>query len=874
MAIMWMLCVGIRPAGCSVLVRTLVTTRRETIHLISKHQDFMASKPTAKLSASFILTSMFLVIASSLSVWASEGWVTIDDLVLEPIDIGEPIRVEVQPSEVHLNARRTVMRPVVTGHYQDEVLQDLTRVSEYVSSDEAVARVEDRRILPVGNGTAELSVTVAGHTVIIPVNVKGFMTQDPYSFRYDTLPSLTRNGCNSGACHGSPSGKGGFSLSLLAYDAEFDRRSLIRESHGRRTNVVDPAESLLLLKPTMQVSHGGGLRLRTTDPAYEILRGWIEQGRRGDVDDAIQCIELEVLPSHKRILKRPAHTQQLTALAHFSDGMIRDVTDLAKFSSSDDVVASVTIDGLVVGHDRGQAAILVRYLEKVETVTFTFTKDIEGFVWNDPPENNYIDQLVNQKLRQSQYVPSDLCSDEEFIRRLYLDTIGVLPAIEEVNAFLESTADDRRSHLIDEVLERPEYAKFWAFRWADLLRLNKDNITIAGMHKYYGWLVRQFENNRPFDQFCQTLLTAEGSTFYRPEANYYRATVGAKVRAEATAQLFMGVRIQCASCHNHPFGRWTQDDYYGIVAFFNRINQKESARTGEVVVWTKRDGEVSHPRTGRQVKPQLPRTGDVDEHDGRDRRMIFSEWLTSADNPFFAKVAVNRIWAHVMGRGIVEPVDDFRDSNPPSNSELLDRLAEDFCTSGFDQKQILRTILNSHTYQRSNHTNPLNKDDEKLFSHARVRPLAAEQLLDAICHVTDLPEQFPGLPSGTRATQLPGPVAEHEFLKVFGQPERQTACACERSSDSNLSQALQLFNGTLIHNKLRSEHNRFRKMLDEGKSGPEIISQLYLAALCRLPNEEEVAKATEHIAKTDDRVAAWEDVCWALLNTNEFLFQH
>ena len=826
-----------------------------------------------------VLTSLIVISGTLVSAGASETWLTSADVDVEDIVIGNPVRIEVHPATISMLSSRSLIRPVVTGHYEDGSVQDLTSVAVLQSTNDAVFQVTNRTLTPTGNGASDLTVMVTddqgtAHQVMVPVQVTKADEELPFSFNFETLPALTKHGCNSGACHGSPSGKGGFRLSLLAYDPQLDQLSLTREAYGRRANAVDPGRSLMLLKPTMQVSHGGGLQLRSNDATYRALRGWIEHGCQIDSTESFKCVRVEVLPPTGRVLKRPAHSQQLVALAHFSDGSVRDVTDLVKFNSSDEAVASVTTDGLVVGQTRGQVAILARYLEFVETVTLTFVEDIEGFVWNDPPEYNYVDQWVYDKLRQLQYVPSDLCSDDEFMRRIYLDVLGVLPEIDEVTSFLQDTTPDKRVRLIDALLDRPEYARFWAFRWGDLLKLNATKITDYGMHKYYDWLVRAIEDNMPFDQFCRELLTAEGSTYLYPAANYYRASPGMNDCTETTAQLFMGVRIQCAKCHNHPFERWTQDDYYGMAAFFNRVQQKESKRSGELVVWTNRDGEVNHPRTGSQMVPLLPREGPIDDQDQRKRQQIFAEWLTSAENPFLAKVAVNRIWAHLMGRGIVEPVDDFRDSNPPSNENLLAALEDDFRQSGFDQKHILKTILASRTYQLSSRTSDLNRDDEKLFSHARVRMLSAEQLLDAICRVTEVPETFPNLPAGTVATQLPGPSPNHEFLKVFGQPQRDTACACERSNESNLSQALQLFNGELIHAKLKNESNRFRKLIAAGATNEDIVKNLYLAALCRLPEKTELANATDYLAKKEDRAAAFEDVCWALMNTNEFLFQH
>ena len=793
---------------------------------------------------------------------------------LAPIEVGKPERIEVYPTEMKLGSPRQQMRMIVTGHYADNQLQDLTRAVGWSSSDDQVVQVKDGIAVPAGDGRAQIALHVGGHSVTVPVEVTGFDSSDPVSFHYETLAALTKQGCNSGACHGSPSGKGGFRLSLLAYDLALDQLTLVREAYGRRTNVAEPETSLMLVKPTMQISHGGGLRLHKRDPAYKLLKSWIGEGCRVDADDAPQCVRLEVYPPSGRVLKRPAHTQRLLVRAHFSNGTVRDVTSIAKYSSSDEAVASANADGLVVGHDRGQAAIMVRYLEKVETCNLTFVKDIPGFVWNDPPEFNYVDQLVHKKLRQLQYRPSELCTDEEFVRRVYLDVIGVLPTVSEVAAFLSDTSEKKRAALIDALLARPDFATFWALKWGDLLRLKGQAVTASGVRKYYQWLVQSIAENRPVDVFCRDLLTASGSTYTNPPANYYRTASDTNDCTETTAQLFLGVRIQCAKCHNHPFERWTQDNYYGMAAFFNRVQRKDSRREGELVVWMARSGEVNQPRTGQQMKPWLPLAGDVADSGDQDRRHILAAWLTQPDNPFFARVAANRIWSQVMGRGIVEPVDDFRDSNPPSNGELLDALSQDFVNSNFDRKHILRAILNSHTYQRSSRTNEFNRDEEKLFSHAQVRLLSAEQLLDAICHLTGVSEEFKGLPPGTRATQLPSPDVNHEFLKVFGQPERQTACACERTTDSNLSQALQLFNGPLVHGKIGNENNRFRKMVAAEKPDEEIVDQLYLAGLSRHAAEEEIQVAKKHIESKDDRIKALEDVCWAILNTNEFLFQH
>lgn len=792
---------------------------------------------------------------------------------IEPISIGNPVRIEVFPTSVQLAAPNRTMRLVVTGIYENGAVQDLTTVAVVAAKDEKVARIDNTEIIPAGNGRTDVSVKVGSHELTVPVDVANFDKPDSVSFNYGALAVLSKQGCNQGACHGSPSGKGGFRLSLRAYDPVLDIETLVREAFNRRTNLYEPEASLLLRKPLMEVAHGGGRRLKKSDSGYAVLRDWIAQGCQVDPAGAPTCVKLEVYP-RQRILMRPAHTQQVLALAHFSDGSVRDVTSLAVFSSSDEAVATVDANGLVVGQDRGEAAILARFLDKLESSSLMFLKEVAGFQWNSPPENNFVDHHVFEKLRQLQILPSDLCTDEEFVRRVYLDVIGMLPEPAETKAFLADPDPAKRAKLIDALLERPEFAEFWALKWGDLLRIRNVKVSVGGVHKFNRWLVAAWRDNMPYDKFARELLTAEGSTFVNPPANYFRTATETNDCTETTSQLFLGIRIQCAKCHNHPFERWSQDNYYGIGAFFNRVQRKAGTNPDEQVIWVARAGEVTQPRTGQQMKPWLPLKGDAELPGEDDRRQAFVDWLTTPENPFFAKVEVNRLWGHLFGRGIVEPVDDFRDSNPPSSATLIAALADDFAAHGYDRKRVIRNILNSRTYQLSSRKNEFNSTDVKYFSHANTRLLSAEQLLDAICRVTSISEKFAGLPAGTRATQLPSPDVESDFLKVFGQPARETACQCERSTDSNLSQALQMINGPLVHSKVRDDKNRLRSLVSGGKTNEEIVGELYLAALCREPSEPEMAAATRHIANAGDRLRGLEDVCWAVLNANEFLFQH
>jgi hypothetical protein len=718
-----------------------------------------------------------------------------------------------------------------------------------------------------------IAIVLCGAAMGVRVTAAQSELQRPVSFQFDVLPVLSRQGCSGGACHGSPSGKGGFRLSLRGFDATVDRLTLIKEDMGRRANLLNPDDSLLLQKPLMKLPHGGGRRLTQNDSSFRILRRWIAEGCRLDPPDGPLLADIEIGPSNSLLLTTPDSAQQLSVQAHFSDGTARDITNLACYSSSDARVADVTATGLIVRSGRGETTVLVRYLEQTRSCAVTATTNFQAFAWTAPPAANYIDEHVHAKLRQLKYLPAATAPDEVFLRRVYLDVVGQLPTGTETEAFLAEDAADKRARLIDDLLKRPDHARFWAHRWGELLRITAARLGKRGAIAYHKWVERAFAENLPYDQFARELLSASGSTLENPAANFFCTSVDALDTVEAVAQVFLGARVQCAKCHNHPFESWTQDNYFGLVTFFNRVERKQLPEEGSEIVLGEK-GEVRQPRTGKPIKPWLPNHGQIDFSQTKDRRQLFIDWLTSKANPWFAKVEVNRIWALVMGRGIVHPPDDFRDSNPPSNGPLLEALAADFSQHGFDRRHLLRTILNSRTYQADFATNEFNHDDTKYGSHYSTRLLSAEQLLDAISAFTDVPEPFSGL-AETKATQLPAPdIAKHEFLKSFGLPERQAVCTCERAADSNLGMVVQLLNGPLVHRKLTDSDNRFRKLLAAGKPKDEIVSELYRAAVCRRPSESELKAALAHLAAKSDEVAALEDVAWAILNTNEFLFQH
>jgi hypothetical protein len=796
--------------------------------------------------------------------------------------IGQPAALIVQPEAITLQGPRAMQQIVVSGRYADGTVRDLTPFCDLTFESTLAEIKAGGLIVPRKDGTTVLTAKAGGQTAHASVIVKDLAKPQPVSFRREMIAALNVGGCNQGACHGTPSGKNGFKLSLRGYDPAADYLQLTRDVLGRRTDREEPMASLIMQKALGRVSHEGGPRFPASSVPAQVFKTWLSEGLRDDPADLPALKQLEVLPG-TRVLREPARWQQLAVVAHFADGSSGDVTRLTVFSSSDSAVADVSTHGLVEFQQGGEVAILCRYLDEMMSVRLTYLEPKKGFVWSNPQESNYVDRYVFGKLKMLNIQPSELCTDQEFIRRAYLDLCGILPTPEESRKFLESKDKDKRGKLVDSLLERPEYADFWTLKWSDVLRSNRKTIQTKGIHVYQDWLRERIEKNMPFDQIVRELLTANGSTFANPPANYYRIARDPQSLAETTAQLFFGIRMQCAKCHNHPFERWTQDDYYSMAAFFARVRQKTDAiepGTGPMhvgsaeVIYSERSGEVVQPRTGKVMPPKFMGGPVAVVPPGKDRREVLADWLTSTTNPFFAKSTVNRIWFHVMGRGIVDPVDDFRDSNPSANDELLGELARDFAASHFDVKHIFRVILNSRTYQLSAQTNDFNKDDSKYFSHAVTRLLTAEQLLDAICTATGVAEKFAELPLGTRATQLPDGEVNHVFLKTFGQPARELACECERESDSNLAQALQLINGPTINDKVRNPDNRLGKLLGQKLPQGEVLKGLYLATLSRPPLEGEVQAALEHVAKADDKRKAWEDVQWALLNSKEFLFRH
>ncbi len=795
--------------------------------------------------------------------------------------VGSPAELFVQPAGVSLAGPRARAQLLVTGRYADGSLRDLTPVCDFSCQGDIATVDATGHVVAKKNGSSHLTVKAGGKSVQVAVVVRDFDKPHPVSFRHDVIAALNVGGCNAGACHGTPSGKGGFKLSLRGFDPDADYLQLTRDVLGRRTDRQHPDDSLLILKALGRVPHEGGQRYQPSSVPAQTVRTWLAEGLQDDSPKLPALTGVELLPG-SRVQLAPARFQQLAAVARFADGSSRDVTRLTVFSSSDTSVADVTPSGLVEFKAAGEVAILARYLMELVTIRLTYLEPRQDFVWKAPPENNFVDKHVFAKLKLLSIPPSDECTDTEFVRRAYLDVCGILPPADAVRKFLKDTTPNKRAKLVDELLDRPEYADFWTMKWSDVLRSSRKTIQVKGTHVFQSWLREHMARDTGFDAVVRELLTASGPTYANPPANYYRIARDAQNLAETTAQLFFGIRMQCAKCHNHPFERWTQDDYYSMASWFARVRQKKDAREpgmgpaqpGGEIIFSDRAGEVTQPRTGQVMAPKFL-GGPVPAIPPRkDRREVLAAWMTAADNPFFAKSTVNRIWYHLMGKGIVDPVDDFRDSNPSANDELLEALATDFTAHGFSFKHAIRTIMTSRTYQLSAQATPLNKDDTKYFSHAVTKLLPAEPLLDAICQATEVAEKFAGMPAGTRAVQLPDGDANHPFLKTFGQPARELACECERESDSNLAQALQLINGPTVNDKLRSANNRVGHLLAKKLTDAAMLEELYLATLSRPPTEEDVKVSLEYLARNADKRKAWEDVHWALLNSKEFLFRH
>ena len=787
-------------------------------------------------------------------------------------DVSQPASISVYPSDVRLTTSRDRQSIIVQAVYPSGITRDVTAEATITLSDPALARIDRNTFSPVADGKCELRIEYAGLTATLPVEVQHAQADRPISFQLDVMPVFMKAGCNTGSCHGAARGKDGFRLSLFGFDPKGDYFRLTREISGRRVNLAIPGECLLFEKATGQVPHTGGKRFDENSEYAEALLRWLQEGVPSDSGEIPHVKLLEIYPP-SAVLDGENATQQINVRAKYSDGTDRDVTTLAYFLSNNDNSASISQEGVVKSANRGEAFIMARFeTHTVGTHVIVLPKGA-NFVWSGAEEYNYIDKHLHAKFRKLRINPSDVCSDEQFLRRASLDITGLLPTAEEYHEFLEDTDPMKRNKVVNELLERKEFVEMWVMKWAELLQIRTTrSIAYKPMLRYYNWLQEKIANNEPMDQMVQELLGSSGGTFENAATNYYQNESNPLKIAENVAQVFMGMRIQCAQCHNHPFDRWTMDDYYSFAAFFAQVGRKNSEDPREKIVFNSGSGEVKHPVGGRVMPPKFL-GGDFPDVTGKDRRIVLAQWLASNENPYFARNLANIVWAHFFGRGIVNEVDDVRVSNPPVNAELLDALATKFTEYNYDFKKLVRDICTSRTYQLSTQTNETNAKDDRNFSHASLRRLRAEVLLDVISQITDTKNKFAGLPLGARAVQIANGNTGNYFLTTFGRAKRGSVCACEVKIEPNLSQALHLLNGRTLQAKI-AQGNLVGRRLEEKKTPQQVLDELYIRCLTRKPTDSELSSLNEILAEQNNDKLVLEDTFWALVNSREFVFNH
>ncbi len=783
--------------------------------------------------------------------------------------------LSVFPPAIQLDNGRDTQRVIVVLTREDGVTVDVTAQSQVAIEPAGIAAWrEDFKMIPQTDGEGTVTVTYEAMSAQVPVRAANIATDPHMSFRNDIQPVLMRAGCNAGACHGAASGKNGFALSLFGYDPGKDYLNLTRDARGRRMDASTPEESLMLLKPTGAVDHEGGERIEKGDPLYEMLRRWIAEGAANDPGEVAGLTGITVMPP-TAVLEGVDTTHRFTVQATYTDGTVRDVTDLAILASGDDQTLTVDPAGLATVRGRGEVYLMARFGTFAEISQIICIPQGEQVEWPAVEPKNYVDEMIYAKLKKLRVAPAETCSDEIFLRRVYLDIVGMLPTVDEARAFLSETAPDKRAKLIDALLERPEFSELWAMKWAEILQVKSDpnKLDPKGMYRYNDWLRHAITNNKPIDELVRELLTAEGGNFTQPAANFYLVQAQPEMMAEDVAQIFMGVQIKCAQCHNHPFERWTMEDYYSFAAFFAQVGRKASSDPRESIVYNRASGEVNNLKNGQAMAPKFL-GGATPDLQGRDRRAALAEWLTSPDNAWFAKNFANRIWAHYFGKGIVDPPDDVRVSNPPKNAALLDELGRRLVEYKYDMRQLIRDICNSNTYQLA--TAPRNdaSNDPRNFAVASVRRLPSEMLLDAVCQVTDTTVKFRALPMGARAVQVADADSGNYFLNVFGRPARNSACTCERRDEPTLAQTLHLINGDTLQNAIAAGDGRLAASIAAEMPPTDIVENLYLAAYSRFPREDERAKLATYIESAEDRKLAAEDAYWSVLNSKEFVFNH
>jgi hypothetical protein len=779
------------------------------------------------------------------------------------------VALTVEPAEIVLHAASRQQQLLITAKRADGKLVDVTRQAQFSFSDDAIARIAGTTVVPRRDGLTELTISAGGVAIQTLVHVQNLDHYPPVHFALDVVPILSKLGCNSGGCHGRASGQNGFKLSVFGYDPVGDYDSIVKQARGRRVFPSSPNRSLILAKPSGGVPHGGGVRLPKDSLDYQLLEQWVDQGMPVGDEHAPRLAGLRVSPQERELGAGGA--QQILATAVYSDGSLRDVSAAALYSGNAPHVADVDGQGLIrCGQAPGEAAISVNYMGQVAAVQIQSPRAGGPVPYPDLPVQNEVDPLVWAKLRKMGLVPSELADDATFLRRSALDCLGTLPAPAEVRAFLADTSADKRAKWIDRLVARDEYADYWTLKWADILLVDREKLGDRGAFELHGWLRDQFAANRPYDVWVRELLTAAGDSGKLGPVNFYRAADTPDALARTVSQAFLGVRVECAQCHHHPFEKWSQEDYYSLAGFFNGIERKPLTKE-RVLVFHAGYREMPIPDSNLKVAargldaPVSPRLSTADP------RIVLAEWLTAADNPWFARLAVNRLWKHYLGRGLVEAEDDLRSTNPPTNPPLLDLLARRLVESRFDLKAVMRLIMNSRTYQLSSEPTANNREDEQNFSSYYVKRLPAEPLLDAISAVTEVPESFPGRPLGTRAIALWDNRLPSYFLEIFGRPERTSPCECGRSSDPTMAQTLHLMNAPEVESRIGHPAGRVARLVESEASEEAIVEELCLAAIGRYATPRHKATARKLFASSPPRQAA-EDFLWTLLNSYDFLF--
>ncbi|MCA9061549.1 MAG: DUF1553 domain-containing protein [Planctomycetaceae bacterium] len=779
--------------------------------------------------------------------------------------------IEVFPSTMTLTAPLDSRRIIVSHISADGVRRDVTDQAQVTTSSECLRIDGDGFVTPVASGQGSVHVDVAGQVLDVPVTVE-MPERVPVDFIREVNPLMGKVGCNQGTCHGSASGKNGFKLSLRGYDPLYDYRALVDDISGRRFNRSEPAQSLMLLKPTQAVPHEGGFLFDEQSRSYRIIEQWIAEGCRYNAE-AARVTGIQVYPQTVMLQQRGEH-QQVIVIAEYSDGSTRDVTRDAVFDTSNFEVCTVTRSGQIEAVRRGEAAALIRFEGNYAAVPVSVLGNRDGFEWQPSPEYNQIDTLVNARLQKLKILPSGDATDAEFLRRVYLDITGVPPSVDAVRAFISDPTESRakRSAVVEKLLNSSDYVEYWTLKWSDLLLARRQAITERGVWAFRNWIRQCIAEDRPYNEFVHELVTANGSTLDNPPANYFRIAREPKVVMENMTQVFLGTRFNCNQCHDHPFERWTQRQYYELAAYFADVGRKPLP-DGDEIIFTRASPEaVVNPDSNQTASPSFPfqHAGPIDT--AASRRMQLAQWLTAKENPYFARSIVNRYWSYFYGRGIIDPVDDIRAGNPPSNPELLDTLEADFVASGYSLKQLIRTMCNSATYQRTLDANFWNVEDKSNFSHALPRRLTAEQLYDSLIQATGAPRALPGVPPGFRAAQLPDPQVEISFLDMFGRAPRESPCECERNTDVSLGQTLNMINGPTISDAIAHPNGIIARSVAAGFSDEQLVETIYLSVLCRMPSDEERQKGVQYFQSVNNQQEASEDLMWALVNSPGFLF--